>query len=128
MKQRIAFLILRLGLGTVFLLFGIGKFQNDAWAQTIRNMDFFLKFPWDVGISLFLIGSLEIITGAALIIGLFTRFFAGLAVLQLIAILILLQFQELRDVGLLAGAIYLALSKEVSWGIDWLRDKRKERL
>lgn len=111
MKDKIAFTILRMGLGVVFLLFGIGKFRNDVWAQTIRHMDFFAKLPWQPNISLALIGILEIMTGLCLIIGLFTRIFALLAALQLAGILILLNFQETRDIGLLAAAIFLMLAK-----------------
>ena len=109
MKNKIAFLILRLTLGIVFLIFGIGKFANDGWAQTIRSMDFFLKLPWDVDLSVFLIGIMEVSTGIALITGLFTRFFALLAALQLCMILILLKFEEIRDIGLLGVAIFTAI-------------------
>ncbi len=109
MKNKIAFLILRLTLGIVFLIFGIGKFANDGWAQTIRSMDFFLKLPWDVDLSVFLIGIMEVSTGIALITGLFTRFFALLAALQLCMILILLKFEEIRDIGLLGAAIFTAI-------------------
>ena len=91
------------------MIFGIGKFTNDGWAQTIRSMDFFLKLPWDVNFSVFLIGIMEVSTGTALIVGLFTRFFALLAALQLCAILILLRFEEVRDIGLLGAAIFIAV-------------------
>ncbi|MDD5236389.1 MAG: DoxX family protein [Candidatus Omnitrophica bacterium] len=127
MKQKIAFLILRLGLGVVFLLFGVGKFRNDIWAQTIRTMDFFLKLPWDVNLSVLLIGSIETATGIALISGLFTRFFALAAAVQLAGILVLLKFQEFRDIGLLAAAIYLAMVRPESFGIDYLWKKRRDK-
>lgn len=126
MKRNFAFLILRVGLGIVFLLFGIGKFQNDVWTQTIKTMNFFLVLPWDVGISVTLAGIIEIITGAALIIGLFPRFFAGLAAVQLAMILILLKFEEIRDIGLLGAALYIALVKDESLSVVWLWKKRKE--
>lgn len=117
MKNRFAFLILRLSLGLVFLIFGIGKFRNDAWAQTIRNMDFFLRLPWDIGVSVFLIGLTETVTGLALITGLLTRFFAVMAALQLSAILVLLNFQETRDIGLLGAAIYIAVVNDCFFSI-----------
>lgn len=125
MKRSIAFFFLRVGLGIVFLLFGIGKFQNDIWAQTIRTMNFFLRLPWDVGISVILVGMIEIAIGVALIIGLFTRFFAGLAVVQLTGILVLLKFEEIRDIGLLGAAVYIALVKDESLGIGWFWRKEK---
>ena len=128
-KKNIAFLILRISLGVVFLLFGIGKFQNDIWAQTIKTMEFFVKLPWDVNISVILIGTMETITGLALITGLFTRFFAGLAALQLICILILLKFEETRDIGLLGAAIYITIDKNNPFSLDsLLRNKRGDKL
>jgi uncharacterized membrane protein YphA (DoxX/SURF4 family) len=116
---------MRVGLGIVFLLFGIGKFRNDIWAETIRAMDFFTRLPWNINVSIILIGIIEILTGIALIIGLFTRFFAAIAAVQLIGILFLLKFEEIRDIGLLAMAIYIAVIKEDSFGLGWFLKKRK---
>lgn len=126
MKNKFTFLIIRISLGIVFLVFGIGKFKNDIWAETIKTMDFFLRLPWDVNISVVLIGVTEILTGIALIVGLFTRFFATLATAQLIGILILLKFQETRDIGLLGMAIYIAIADNDSFGVDNLWKKHKE--
>lgn len=125
MKNKFAFLVMRISLGIVFLLFGIGKFRNDIWAETIRAMDFFIKLPWNVNISVFLIGITEIFTGAALIMGIFTRFFAVVAAAQLMGILILLKFQEIRDVGLLGMAIYMAIVSDSSFTIGCLWQKGK---
>jgi len=118
---------MRISLGIVFLIFGIGKFRNDIWAETIKGMDFFLKLPWNVNISVYLIGVLEVLTGAALIIGLFTRFFAAVAAAQLMGILILLKFQETRDIGLLGMAIYMTMVSDDSFAIDRLWRKSKGR-
>ena len=125
MKNKVAFLILRISIGMVFLIFGIGKFKNDIWVETIKAMDFFLKLPWNVNISVYLIGGLEILTGVSLVLGLFTRFFAVCAVAQLSGILILLKFGETRDIGLLAAALYIAVTGNETWGIDLLWKKRK---
>ena len=92
MKDKIAFTILRVGLGVVFLIFGIGKFQDDIWAQTIRSMEVFQGLPWDVGITVFLVGVSEVVAGTFLILGVFTRIFSAIASLQLLVILFLLQF------------------------------------
>ena len=118
MKDKIAFTILRVSLGAVFLIFGIGKFQDDIWAQTIKSMEVFQGLPWDVGITVFLIGVSEVVTGTFLILGVFTRLFSAIASLQLIVILVLLQFQEIRDIGLLGIAIYMALAKDESYGFN----------
>ncbi len=126
MKNKLAFLAMRVALGIVFLIFGIGKFKNDLWAETIRSMDFFLRLPWDVNISVTLIGITEIFTGAALMAGLFTRFFAAVAAVQLMGILILLKFQETRDIGLLGMAIYMVIADNSAFAIGRLwPDARK---
>ena len=128
MRNNIAYLILRAGIGIVFLIFGIGKFRNDIWAETIKNMDFFAKLPWDVNVSVFAVGTLEIVTAAALITGFFTRFFSIIASLELVGILILLNFQETRDVGLLAATIYLALKKDDNiFSLDSILEHRRKK-
>ncbi|MCF7916774.1 MAG: DoxX family protein [Candidatus Omnitrophica bacterium] len=124
MNHKIAILVLRVSLGVVFLIFGIGKFQNDLWAQTIKSMEIFQNLPWEISISIFAIGILEVAIGLLLIVGLFTRLAAGLAILSLLIILCLLSFQEIRDIGLLGAAVYLLIAKEKVWGIDWLIRKR----
>jgi uncharacterized membrane protein YphA (DoxX/SURF4 family) len=123
-KHKIALLLLRFTLGAVFLIFGVGKFQNDIWAQTIRNMDLFQRLPWSLDLTVFLIGITETITGAGLIFGIFTRFFAAIAAVQLLGILILLKFEETRDIGLRGAAIYLALVGDDTWGLGHIL-KRK---
>lgn len=128
MRRKTGFLVLRMSLGAVFLIFGIGKFNNDIWAQTIKTMDFFLKLPWNVNLSVFLIGVAESLTGIALLTGLFTRFFAALAGLQLSAILILLNFGEVRDIGLLGAAVYIAVTNEDSFSLDGLWENRQKGL
>ncbi len=120
MKDKIVFTILRVSLGAVFLIFGIGKFQDDIWAQTIKSMEIFQGLPWDVGITVFFIGVSEVVTGTFLILGVFTRIFSAIAGLQLVVILALLQFQEIRDIGLLGIAIYMAFVKDESFGFNWI--------
>ena len=122
---RFAFLILRVSVGVVFLIFGIGKFRNDIWAQTIKTMDFMLKLPWDVSLTVFLIGILETVTGGALILGLFPRIFSSLAAAELFGILALLNFQEVRDIGLLGAAVYMSVVKDESLSIHALWKKHK---
>ncbi|MGE5280415.1 MAG: DoxX family protein [Deltaproteobacteria bacterium] len=107
-QNRWLFLIPRVSLGVVFLIFGIGKFRDDLWAQTIRSMDFFGHLPWPVQVSVVAIGILETVTGALLVLGCLTRVAAGLAAMELCGILFLLNFQEVRDIGLLGMAVYLA--------------------
>jgi len=118
MLQKISFLIMRVSIGLVFLLFGIGKLNNDIWAQTIKAMDVFQHFPWDVNYMVILIGISEITTGICLMVGLYTRIFAAVAALQLATILVLLKFGETRDIGLWGATVYMVLAGHDSWGMD----------
>ncbi len=120
MKNKIAFFVLRVSLGIVFLAFGIGKFQGDVWAQTIKGMEIFQHLPWSVDITVLMIAISEVITGTFLILGVFTRLISAIAAGQLFTILFLLQFQETRDIGLLGMAVYMALVKDESFGVMWI--------
>jgi len=125
-KNKIAFTVLRVSLGAVFLIFGIGKFQNDVWAQTVRNMDVFQSLPWNIDLTVLMIGVSETAIGAALVLGVFTRVFAAAAALELTSILFLLQFQETRDFGLLGAVVYMALVKQESFGLPQLWRRPRE--
>ncbi len=123
--EKTAFMLMRISMGVVFLLFGIGKLNNDIWAQTMKTMDVFLRLPWDVNYTVATVGIVEIVTGFCLIIGLFTRLFSVVACLQLSMILVLLKFEETRDIGLLGAAVYMALTGSRGWGADDYLAKRK---
>ncbi|MFH1458070.1 MAG: TolC family protein [Candidatus Omnitrophota bacterium] len=125
MPKNIALLVLRVSLGVVFLIFGIGKFQHDYWARTIESMEVFQRLAFSPQLSVKFIGGLEVATGLALILGLWTRLASGLAALQLLAILILLEFQEIRDIALLGQALFLMANKQAVFGIDGLRKRHK---
>ena len=124
MKRNIGFLLMRLGLGIVFLIFGFGKFQGDVWAQTMQNMGVVETMPWEPNISVMLVGIIEIVTAAGLILGLFIRFFGGAAAVELLIILILLRFQPVRDIGLLGASVYIMVDGTPFGGLDQIR-KRK---
>jgi len=103
-------LALRLGLAIVFIYFGIGKLMHDIWFETIKAMPLFSFFGSGIDYFIYSIGVIEITIGLALMIGFKTKIFAALASLQLITILILLKFGEIRDIGLLAASIALFFS------------------
>ncbi len=111
-------LILRSSLGFVFLYFGIGKFSGDLWAQTMASMEFFRGLPWSVAVSVKSVGALEVLTGSFLILGVWTRAAALIAAVQLSGILILLDFQEVRDIGLLGMSMYLIVAGDETWGLN----------
>jgi uncharacterized membrane protein YphA (DoxX/SURF4 family) len=126
MKSDLALLWLRLSVGMVFLWFGVGKFQGDIWAQTIRTMDVFRQLPWSPDLSVLLIGIIEVVTGTLLILGMFTRWVSVAAAMELAAILFILRFQEIRDIGLLGTTVYMAFSRESAFGIDWVCGRRRK--
>ena len=107
--DKAALCLLRISLGGIFLYFGIGKFRGDIWAETMKTMEFFQMLPWNVEVLVHTIGIIEVLTGGFLVLGVFTRMAAILAAGQLIGILLLLRFQEIRDIGLLAASLYLAV-------------------
>ncbi len=109
MKEKIALGLLRISLGSVFLIFGIGKFANDYWARTMSAMPFIEGLPWPAQYSVWGVGVVEVLTAVCLISGFFVRIAGIVAAVQLTAILILVQFQETRDIALLGSAIYLAI-------------------
>ena len=122
-----AFTVMRVSVGAVFLVFGIGKFQHDYWARTIETMDVFQHLPWSPAISVLLIGTTEVAVGVLLLVGLWTRWAAGIAMFQLAAILFLLSFQETRDFGLWGAAFYMMIAPQPAWGLDALIQKRRNR-
>ena len=125
MKKPVSSFILRIGLGLIFLFFGIGKFQNDIWAETMKNMPIFSLIPLNINTIVTIDGVIEVLTGIFLILGIFTRMTALIASLQLAAILFLLKFEETRDIGLLAMAISLTITGSNFLSIDNLINKDK---
>ena len=104
-KNDLGLLLLRIGLGSVFLWFGIDKFFHaSVWQHYIPAW-----FPMLIPASAFilLMGVVETVVGAFVFFGLFTRLAAGLASLMLIPIIFSLGYNEIgvRDFGLLFLAL-----------------------
>lgn len=100
-KNAIGLLLLRIGLGGVFLWFGTDKFINpDIWVHYIPSW-----FPMLIPVSLFilLMGVVETLVGLMVLAGFYTRIAAAFAALMLVPILISLGYNEIgvRDFGLL---------------------------
>ncbi|HLC55017.1 MAG TPA: DoxX family membrane protein [Candidatus Nanoarchaeia archaeon] len=119
-SSALSFFLVRLGLGIVFLVFGIGKFSSDIWAGTMRNLPALQSLPLSIDVLVMLAGIVEVIISLLLILGLFTRAAAFAASLWLAAIIILLQFSEVREIALLASAIGLALAGSSFLSLDSL--------
>ena len=107
MRTSFPYHLLRISLAVVFLFFGIGKFQNDIWADTMRNMPIFHIFGTSPDLWIYAVGVIELIIAASFIFNRYTQFFAGFASLELLSILFLLHFGETRDIGLLGATLAL---------------------
>ena len=112
--------ILRIGLAIVFLYFGLDKFINlEANINIIRSFSF---IPIDIKFFTVFYGVIEILVASFLILGLFTRITAIIASLMILTIFLMfwILFNDLiiRDIGLLAIAISLAITGSEIWSID----------
>lgn len=129
-KHAVAALAIRLSLGLIFLISGIGKLFLGM-SPPLDKILFFIP----LNISTYLLGLLEFVVGIMLLAGLFTRIAAwvaaGLLIIFLIsgaALGIFMQAGLLKDVGLLAAALSSALVGCPRWGIDHVFKKRAERV
>lgn len=118
--QWLAPILLRVGIGTVFLLFGVDKFLHmNVW---IAYMPQWLPslLPFSIEIFMYFQGALEAILGLFLIIGFWSRTSAFLCALLLAGITFTLGYNEIaiRDFGLLLGAVALSLREQTKWSVD----------
>jgi uncharacterized membrane protein YphA (DoxX/SURF4 family) len=117
-KSNLGLLLLRIGLGGVFLWFGIDKFFHpDIWQHYIPQW-----FPMLVPVSAFilLLGIVETLIGAFVLFGLFTRVSAVIAALMLIPIIISLGYNEIgvRDFGLFLLALGVSALGAGEYSLD----------
>lgn len=112
-------IILRIGLSLVFLWFGFNElFDTATWLSYIP--------PWTndlpIGpITLVLInGGIEAVFGILLLLGIFTRFSAGILAIHHLFILVILGYNEIaiRDFGLFAALIAVFLFGKDKWCLD----------
>lgn len=118
--------LLRFGLGSVFLYFGIYEklYKPDITRQIIDGLN--INIPISLGLFIFLFGVLELVVGSFLVLGFYTRITALIASVMILGII--LQFGYLnvpRDPALLAIALSLVITGSKKFSIDRLMDKRK---
>lgn len=117
-KNTVGRLLLRIGLGGVFLWFGIDKFVHpDIWVNYIPSW-----FPMLIPVSTFilLMGVVESLIGLFVLIGFYTRTSASIAALMMIPILISLGYNEIgvRDFGILMLAAGVAALGAGDFSLD----------
>ena len=106
--------LFRLGLGLVFLWFGVDKFiHTSLWLSYITPAMSEL-IPFSQGLFIHTLGIIEIVLGGFLILGLFVRLVALFIALHLFFVVLTLGLNDVavRDIGLMITAIALALIKK----------------
>lgn len=120
-RRQLANLLLRLALGAIFLLSGIGKVFLGYAVPGIDKIITFLP----AATSTMVMGILELAIAVLLIIGLLTKITGWAATILLLVIIasgivlgVFMQAGLFKDVGLLAIAFYLAIVGSRSHSID----------
>jgi len=110
-KETIGLLLLRLGLGGVFLVFGIDKFFHPKLWSAYMPPWFSGILPIELFTFIYLLGVFEIIVGVLVLIGLYTRSAAIISAAFLLGIIASLGFNDIviRDAGLLFLALGIAV-------------------
>ncbi|WP_138495409.1 DoxX family protein [Paenibacillus pinistramenti] len=130
--QAVVTLIMRIGLGVLFLVHGINKFQAG-----LGNVAIGFENAGTPGFLAYIAGPLETFGGILLILGLFTRYISAYYVIQMVMAIITMKLSAgLLGNGQMAGselditylllALYLAAAKTVPVSADALF-KRKNR-
>ncbi len=112
--------MVRLGLGAVLIWFGIDALLNPSvWSLLVPKWVLSIS-PLSANTFMYINGTLEILLGLLLLIGLWTRLIAGLTALLLLGIILSLGYGDLavRDFGLLMAALSLVLSGTGWGGVD----------
>jgi uncharacterized membrane protein YphA (DoxX/SURF4 family) len=121
-------LILKVGLGIVFIYFGVNQIMNpEMWVDLLpsflNNLNFFQ--PESL---IFLNGTFDILVGFCLILGLFLKIISLLAFLHLISIFIFsLGFTQsgIRDFGLALASLSLFFSEDDKFSLSrFLRQRQ----
>ncbi len=123
--------ILRIGLGLVFLWFGLDKFVHPKFWMNLVPEFIANLVPFSLSTFNLLQGIVETVVGLLLLIGLWHQFAAIIAGLILIPIVAVMGVQgiydiALRDFGLLCIAVAIAVTPETIIGVDSWRIRRIE--
>ena len=129
MKKRedLCLLFFRIGLGGVFLYFGIDKFFRPLpWTKWIPEW-FSALLPIDLFTFIYILGVVETIIGLMVLIGFFTRSASAVAAAFLIFLIASFGFNEImiRDFGLMFLALGLAIIGPGCYSLDEKLKKRK---
>lgn len=120
MKNSLGLLILRIGIGLVFLLFGIDKLANPSHWVIYIPADFGHDLDLDMRLVLKFQGMVELLTGIHMLAGLQTRVAASAAAVILLLIIFFLGWDPvtIRDLGLLGACLALVTVGPGPWSVD----------
>lgn len=126
MFEEYSSLLLRLGLGSTFLYFGIYEklLRPELTRAVFENLNVAVPIPLGLFITIF--GILEVIVGSAIILGFYTRTASIIAALMVGTIILQLGFLAVpRDPALFAIALSLVLTGSPILSLDSYFKKRK---
>lgn len=131
-KTAFVSIIMRVVLGIIFIFHGVDKFQG------ISNVEAWFSSIGIPGVLAYVVAALELIGGILLILGLFTRYVAGLFVIILIGAIITAKLSagllgngqmagyEL-DLGFILVSLYLVVADRSPFSVDrFIMSKRSE--
>jgi len=127
-KQDIGALLLRVVLGIIFIGHGAGKFQDGV--GNIAGWFDSIGLP---GFLAYIVASIELIGGIAILLGLGTRIVGGFFVLVLIGAIVKVQFAAgfiggyAYDLALLAISVYFLLNGSKSYSLDYYISKARKK-
>jgi len=112
MKKPLSYHLLRLGLGVTFLWVGVMIFQNpEGWGAFIQPWAARLM-PVPLTLAMQSTAALDVAVGLLLLAGVFVWAAAALGAVHLVTVLVTVGVNTttVRDIGLLAASLSLALS------------------
>ncbi|MGG1636802.1 DoxX family protein [Paenibacillus sp. FSL K6-3182] len=131
-KTAFVSIIMRVVLGIIFIFHGVDKFQG------ISNVEAWFSSIGIPGVLAYVVAAIELIGGILLILGLFTRYVAGLFVIILIGAIITAKLSagllgngqmagyEL-DLGFILVSLYLVVADRSPFSVDrFIMSKRSE--
>lgn len=134
-RTAVVSIIMRVVLGIIFVFHGVDKFQTgitnvEAWFSSIGIPEFVA----------YVVAVLELVGGIMLILGLFTRYVAGLFVIMLAGAILTAKLSagllgngqmagyEL-DLGFILISLYLVVAERTPFSVDrFMMSKRSEKL
>jgi len=112
-KSELAKAVLRLGVGAIFLTFGIWQLINStSWIGYIPG--YVYSFGISVSLVIVLNGILDLVIGLSLVSGIYLRFFSVIGILRILVIAFSIGFNDVfvRDVGIAIALVAVYLNGE----------------